>query len=68
MTTSISLRKYDAQMRIIFTELDKTRLGQFVVRIHCAYPTRRSTSLLVRRRVWVYSPQAKYHSFDAYCT
>ena len=25
-----------------------------------AYPTRRSTSSLVRRRVWVYSPAAKY--------
>ena len=25
-----------------------------------AYPTRRSTSSLVRRRVWVYSPQAKF--------
>ena len=60
--TSISLHNYDATACIIIMELDKKRLGQLVVRIHCAYPTRRSTSSLVRRRVWVSSPKAKYLS------
>jgi hypothetical protein len=41
-------------------------LGELARRIHFAYPTRRSTSLLVRRRVWVSSPQANY-PVDAYC-
>ena len=31
----------------------------------CAYPTRRSISLLIRRRVWVYSPWTKYASVNS---
>ena len=41
-------------------------LGELARRIHFAYPARRSTSSLVRRRVWVSSPQANY-PVDAYC-
>ena len=36
--------------------------GSAQQRPHFAYPTRRSTSLLVRRMVWVSSPKAKYPS------
>ena len=59
MTTSITLRKYDATACIIFTELLRCGSANSVRRIHFAYPTRRSTSSLVRRRVWVSSPKAK---------
>ena len=59
MTTSISLRKYDATACIIFTEFGEMWLDEFTHRIHFAYPTRRATSSLVRRRVWVSSPKAK---------
>ena len=44
---------------VIFTELLRCGSANFVRRIHFAYPTRRSTSSLVRRRVWVFSPRAR---------
>ena len=43
-------------------------LDELAHRIHFAYHTRRSTSSLVRRRVWVFSPQGEITLRDAYCT
>ena len=38
MTTSITLRKYDATACIIFTELLRCGSASFARRIHCRYP------------------------------
>ena len=51
MTTSISLHNYDAQVCIVIMELDETRLNELAHWIHFAFATRRSGSLLTRRRV-----------------
>ena len=64
MTASISLRNYDALRCIIITEPNENGAASFARRIRFAYRTRRSTSSLVRRRVQVYSPQAKYPSVN----
>ena len=56
MTTSISLHNCDAQVCITIMELDETRLNELAHWIHFAFATRRSGSLLTRRRVSESSP------------
>ena len=53
MTASIPLRIEFYEMRVRYRMARRSR-------IRFAYPTRRSTSSLVRRKVWISSPKAKY--------
>ena len=67
MTTSITLRKYDATACIIFTELLRCGSANSVRRIHFAYHTRRSTSTLwLAQGVGIFA-KGEITLRDAYC-
>ena len=67
MTTSITLREYDATACIIFTELLRCGSANFVRRIHFAYPTRRcdaTVHIYLFDLVIISQPREKVKSFS----